>query len=156
MKITELLLNFRAALVAVLPMVEALGIPWKRGDAYDEWDNLVSGMYKELVANVVCAIDYPIGGTPVRLTAYDMILSDYRQYATIEVESDFLGPGRWVFHAFATDKVPFDLVEARELTTDGRPCGEPFRTCPLVGSRFLLRLHDGSRVAEVPRYSDTR
>ena len=137
-------------------MVEALGIPWKRGDAYDEWDNLVNRMYKGLVAIVVCAIDYPIGGTPVRLTAYDKFLSDYRQYATIEVESDVLGPGRWVFHASATDKVPFDLVDARELTNDGRPCGEQFRTCPLVGSRFLLRLHDGYSVAEVPRYSDAR
>jgi hypothetical protein len=154
MTITEVLLNFRAALVAVLPMVEALGIPWKRGDAYDEWDELVSCMYEQLVANLVSALDASNGGAPARLAAYDMMLPDYRQYAIIEVESDELGPGRWVFHGFGTDKTPFDLIEARELTTDGSPCGEALRTCPLIGSRLSLRLPDGSSIARVPAYSD--
>jgi hypothetical protein len=155
MTIAEVLLNFRAALVAVLPMVETLGIPWRRGDAYDEWDDLVSCMYKQLVGNLITALDDPNAGASLRLAEYDMMLSDYGRYAVIEVDSGALGPGRWVFHAFGTDKAPFDLVEVRELGADGRPCGEALRTCPLVDSQFSLRMPDGSRIESVASYSDT-
>jgi hypothetical protein len=154
MTVTDVMLNFRAALVAVLPMVEALGIPWKRGDAYDEWDDLASCMYKQLVGNLLSALDVPDGGTPMRLTAYDMMLRDYRQYATIDVQNNALGPGRWVFHAFGTDTAPFDVVEVRELRSDTVPCSEKLRTCPLVGSRFSLTLSNGSSIDRVPVYSD--
>jgi hypothetical protein len=154
MTVTDVILNFRSALVAILPMVKALGIPWRRGDAYDEWDDLASCMYRQLVSNLLPTLDSPSGGSPVRLAAYDMMLPDYRQYATVEVQNSTLGHGRWIFHAFGTDSVPFDVVEVRELGSDAVPCSEEFRTCPLSGSQFLLRLPNGSIIDRVHVYSD--
>lgn len=156
MTVTDVILNFRAALVAVLPMVETLGIPWKRGDAYDEWDDLASCMYKQLVGNLLSAARVPFRGAPVRLAAYDMMLPDYSQYATIDVQNMELGPGRWVFHAFGTDTAPFDVLEVRELSIDALPCSEELRTCSILGSRFLLTLPDGSRIEQVPVHGDPR
>lgn len=155
MTLTDVMLNFRAALLAVLPMVEVLGIPWKRGDAYDEWDDLASCMYKQLVGNLLLALDDPDGRVRIHLPAYDMMLRDYRQYATIDVHNSELGHGRWVFHAFGTNECPFDVVEVRELGSDAIPCNEDLRTCPLVGSRFSLTLPDGSSLDRVPVFSDS-
>ncbi len=154
MTVAELILNFRAALLAVLPMVEALGIPWKRGDAYDQWDDLASCLYKQLVGNLVDSLGASGSETPLCLAAYDMMLSDYRDVATIEVHNEALEPGRWVFHAFGTDDDPFDIIEVREVSSDGVPCSEVLCTCGLSGSQFGLALPNGSYIENVPVYSD--
>lgn len=155
MTVTELVLNFRSALLAVLPMVEALRIPWKRGDAYDEWDDLASCMYEQLVGSLISALSASTSEEPVRLAAYDMMLRGYGGYATIDVQSDALGPGRWVFHAFCTEAEPFDAIEVREVSSDGAPCSEGLRTCALSGCRFSLTLPNGSSVARLSLNSQT-
>jgi hypothetical protein len=135
-------------------MVEALGIAWKRGDAYDEWDDLASCMYQQLVGSIVGSLREPTSETPVHLAAYDMMLREYRECATIDVHNDSLGPGRWVFHAFGSDAEPFDIIEVREVSTDAVAWSEQLRTCPLVGSRFSIFLPNGSRSEHVDLYSE--
>lgn len=49
MTVTELITNFRAGLLGLLPSIECVGIPWKRPEAYDEWDNLATAVYQALI-----------------------------------------------------------------------------------------------------------
>lgn len=149
MMVTDIIFNFRSAVVAILPMVEAVGISWKRGDAYDPWDDLVTGIYKQLVVFTLSFVYGKNEDAFVNLPAYDGIPVDYRQHATIEVQNSALGSGRWVFHALSNENALFDCIIVRELTFDGVPLGD-LRSCPLVGSQFTLRLPDGSSVDQVP------
>ena len=53
MTVTSVLLNFRDSLRVLLPMVERVDIPWRRGDAYDEWDAITSVLFNKLVQEVL-------------------------------------------------------------------------------------------------------
>lgn len=51
--LNELLLNFRNALVSLVPYLEKVEIPYKEGEDYDEWDRISEILYEELVINSV-------------------------------------------------------------------------------------------------------
>ena len=53
MTIASVLLNFRTALLAIVPAVERAGISWKRPDAYDEWDAIATTVFDKLVIEVL-------------------------------------------------------------------------------------------------------
>lgn len=149
MMLTDVMLNFRAALLAIIPMAEAVGLPWKRGDAYDEWDELANCMYRQLVGSLLPMQTDRHGRVIANLPAYDMLYGEYGQYATIEVRNIALGPGRWVFHAFGTSQTPLDIVEVRELDANSRLCSEELATCPVSDSVFSVRWPDGSVTDQV-------
>ena len=154
MTITDLILNYRATIVSILPMIEVLGIRWRRGEAYDDWDDIVNFLYKRMVSNIVVPSGDRGGDTLVRLAEYDLMLREYRDCATIEVHNRVLGPGRWVFHAFGTATEPFDIVEVLKVSPDAIPCSEELHICAVAGSRFSLTFPNGSRIEHVPVDSD--
>lgn len=143
MTVTSVLLNFRNALLVLLPMVERVEIPWKRVDAYDEWDAITSVLFNKLVQEVLRWHLPEDNQADFNLPEYDLLLSTYAGLATLEVVHPSLQPGRWVFHAFGTDNDPFDVVEVRSLSADGRPASEGLKTCPVEGTIFLLRTRSG-------------
>lgn len=51
--VTQLMVAFRQALVALGPSVELAGIAWTDGDAYDEWDLIEEVLFEVLVASAV-------------------------------------------------------------------------------------------------------
>lgn len=51
--LNELLLNFRNALVSLVPYLENIQIPYKEEEAYDEWDRISETLYEELVINSI-------------------------------------------------------------------------------------------------------
>lgn len=88
-----------------------------------------------------------------RLPEYDLLLSNYAGLATLEVVHPSLQPGRWVFHAFGTDNDPFDVVEVRSLSADGRPASEGLKACPVEEATFVLRTQSGQVLSEELSYS---
>jgi len=147
--ITEILLNFRAALVAVIPTVERIGIPWKRPDSYDEWDAIATVLFENLVVHTVRWSLPDPAREGFRLPPYDLLLQKYGGVSTIEANHPGLPDGRWLFHAFGTSEKPLDIVELRLLTVDGRPIVEELTACSVEEVRFQLRLQesvDGHRL----------
>lgn len=148
MTVTSVLLNFRAALLSIVPMVEQVNIAWKRPDAYDEWDEIATTMFDKLVVDVLrWSLPEEIQ-EGFCLPSYDLLLPTYEEVSTLEVIHPSLPQGRWLFHAFGTDKVPFDVVEVRVLSEDSRPLADDLKTCPLDGSEFRLRLSQGAELIE--------
>ena len=146
MTVTSILLNFRAALVALVPMVERVGICWKRPDSYDEWDAIAKTLFDKLVIDVICW-SFPVEERDhCRLPPYDLLLPAYKNMHTLEVTHLSLSPGRWIFHAFGTVRKPFDIVEVRQLSVDGQPISEKLESCPLDGTKFYLRLNQSSEL----------
>lgn len=133
------ILNFRRALLGVLPSVEAAEIPWRRPDSYDEWDQVATALYDSLVISVL-RWEFP---EPVwdelNVPPYDMLLHDYGHYSMIEVlPTD--GTMCRVFHALGTENEPFDTVEFRVVAADGRPISPGIETLPLKATEFRLKL----------------
>jgi len=83
--IKELLDIFRSGLAALVPIVERAGIPWRAGEAYDDWDAIASVLYEQIVANTLRACrDLP---DDLELPRYDLIYPSYDNMAHFEVVS---------------------------------------------------------------------
>jgi len=154
MKVTSILLNFRAALLALIPMAEQVGIAWKRPDAYDEWDAIASTLFEKLVVEVLRWSLHEDSQEDFRLPSYDLLLPSYAGLGTLEVVHPSLQPGRWLFHAFGTNNEPFDVVEVRPLADDGRPLSEELQTCPVDGVDFRLRAGPGAHLIMEVKVTD--
>lgn len=140
MKVTDVLLNFRNALLQLIPVAEQVGIPWKRPDAYDEWDAMASVLFENLVEKVLCWSLESKRQESFQLPPYDLIQRSYTGYSTIEVCHPSLQPGRWLFHAFGTEGQAFDRIEVRQVSEDGDPFQEQLMTCGVNGAEFRLRI----------------
>ena len=51
--IKELLLNYKGVLQSLIPWLEKSNIPYKEGEAYDEWDTITSTLYEAIVINSI-------------------------------------------------------------------------------------------------------
>lgn len=149
MTITELLLNFRSALRSVAPLAERVGVPWRRPDAYDEWDDIATVLFVNLVAKVLQWSLVEDTGREAPIAAYDVLLESYENVNAIEVRHTSLNGERFVFHAFGTENAPFDIVEVRRTSLAGRPWSGNLETCPVRGAEFFVRLCNGRILSEV-------
>lgn len=154
MKVTSILLNFRAALLALISMAERVGIAWKRPDAYDEWDAIASTLFENLVVEVLRWSLLEDSWEDFRLPSYDLLLPTYAGLGTLEVVHPSLQPGRWLFHAFGTNNEPFDVIEVRQLADDGTPLSDELQTCPVDGIEFRLRVGPGAHLIKEVNMTD--
>jgi hypothetical protein len=138
MNVDALLRNFRSALVAVVPAAEAVGIPWRREDAYDEWDGIATRLYKTLVELPLCWALPESDQERFHLPPYDLLLTRYETTAVVEVTVPSATSQR-VFHAFGSSKEPFDVCECRLIRPDGTPASELVESYPLAEVHFRVR-----------------
>lgn len=144
-------MTFQSALAALVPYAERAGIPWRRPDAYDQWDEIATALFESLVARPLSWYVLGDEGGNLALPCYDLLLETYSRLSTIEVINPALEDGRWLFHAFGMKDVPFDQVEARWVGPSGEPIEKELQVCPVEGSEFVLRLagSDGQIVTEL-------
>lgn len=140
MKITALISNFRAGLIGLLPSIVRVGIPWKRPDAYDDWDELTSSLYKLLVVDVVRWAVPMAEQEGFRLPDYDLLLPTYDGLSLIEVLPSAPAGTLRIFHALGTIREPFDIVEWRSISLGGIPQSEALGTSPADEVELRLRL----------------
>lgn len=145
MTATEVLLNFREALVALLPMAERVGIAWQRHSAYDQWDSIATHLYRRLVVEPLGRTGDPLDSEEFSLPPYDLLLRDYSGLSTVEVNHPELPSGRWIFHAFASDRSPFDVAELLEISYKGKVVTGDLRTIRYDRARFTLRVSNRVR-----------
>ena len=51
--INRLVEAFQACLLALIPQVEAVGLPWRDGEAYDDWDRIEEALFKSVISTPV-------------------------------------------------------------------------------------------------------
>jgi len=78
--VTELLIIFRGALLAIIPWIEKAKIKWKEHEAYDDWDNIAESLYK----NIVCSSLTGEVASQYTIAKYNF---DYDDYSSV----DFIG-----------------------------------------------------------------
>ncbi len=132
---------FRTALLGVLPAVQLADIPWRRLDAYDEWDDIATVLYNALVIETLRG-EFPEElWDDFKIPAYDMLLEDYGPYSWIEV-LEHRGTSVCVFHALSTENEPFDQVEYRIVSPNGIPLSSELNTVAFDKAKFNLRLSE--------------
>lgn len=135
MRVKGLVLNLRSALMGLATAFERVGLPWKRPDAYDEWDNCASATFEALVIEPLRS---SLGGRDALVfPEYDLLLPSYRGISVIEVLPDRGDGTVQVFHALASQQEPFDSVEIRRV--DKTPRSEVLVVVPLQRADFRVR-----------------
>lgn len=155
MTVTEVIANFRAGLLGLLPSVERLGIPWRRASAYDTWDNLVAAVYLSLVVEPLRCCLSESEQTRFCLAEYDMVLPSYVGRSVIEVLPALSNDAVRVFHALGTKETPFDVVEWRLVLPNGVPVTDALESTPLDSVLFAIRMSvDGPSVTGMDYVTD--
>lgn len=143
MSVLRAILNFGQALAAVVPVFERAGVPWKRPDAYDDWDAVANAVFSALVTeDLRYRLPEHLRET-FALAPYDMLLPTYRDTDTIEIVSgEHVDGERCVFHALGTEKEPFDTVEYRRVSAAGDPRSDTLARVALNSVSLRLRVVD--------------
>ena len=149
MNITDIIMNFRSGLRGLIPFFEEMGIPWKRPDAYDEWDNTASAIYQALVIEPLRSRLAESGQNDFDLPEYDLLLPDYSGKSIIELLPKNSENLMRVFHSFGTDSAPLDIVEYRIIGGTGLPHVDTLESTPLSDVKFGLRLYGDGFSADV-------
>jgi hypothetical protein len=139
MIITELVMNFRNGLLGLVPRFERVGIPWKQPEAYDEWDDCATAIFRALVVEPLRFALPEAEWDGFRLPAYDMLLPTYAGLRVIEVLPAQTDHSIRVFHRLGTVSRPFDVVEVRTINQNGLPQSNALETVPLEDARFAIR-----------------
>jgi hypothetical protein len=146
MTITSIVLNFREALLGLIPRAESVGITWGREDAYDEWDAVASSLYDNLVVAVLREYLAEIYRDDFQLPPYDLLINDYKNLATIGVNHPSLESNtRWVFNSFGMLSEAFDVLEVRPVSDEGIVIKKDVRLCPIEQAKFSLNWNQDGR-----------
>lgn len=107
--ISTLLLTFRKALMAIIPFMDIVKIGWKDNEAYDDWDDIASTLYKNVVEKSIQHADQTSADT--KLPPYDLPIPSYEDYSYISVKRKISEGQNLVFVGFSTRRQPFDSVK---------------------------------------------
>jgi hypothetical protein len=134
--VTELLDVLRSGLAALVPVVERLAIPWADGDAYDDWDNIASTLYDQLVVNTSQnAIEVD---ETVTFAKYDMVYPAYQGLAHFEVVSKQTNEMLGVFVGFAG--IDRNFTSAKYVVRGAKDVVDTTTTRSVTFSECTMRL----------------
>ncbi len=111
MQINKLLRIFRGALEATIPWITKVGIKWKDGEAYDDWDNIATALYESIVSDS-CVFSVT---KECSLPKYDFVYKDYKHFDFIAAYAPHHQERLLAFVGFASIASPLDKVKLTML-----------------------------------------
>ena len=137
---TELMMIFRESLISLIPAMEKAKIPWKDGEAYDDWDNICEVLFKNAVCN---NITYK-GESEKPFVQYGMTYKSYINNSFIGISvPDYQSP-YVVFVEFKTEKDIFDCIRVDLLDNNLNFKGSD--VIKLSGIQFAFYLNSKSGI----------
>lgn len=149
--VTQLLQVFRETLLALIPAMEAAHIPWKDGEAYDEWDEVSQCLYRNVVARSLHASHGRDVSLLDMLPPYNMNVQSYRNRGVLLASGPQIN-GAAVFVGLSSIDAPFDTVDCVCVDDAGDVVGEPVRQ-PFRDSVFSFATKPGLAHAVVTEFS---
>lgn len=143
--IGELLAILRDALSALVAIADRARIPWREGDAYDDWDAMAAALYDGLVVRAIRHANQ--GGESVKLPEYDLVYPSYVAYDVIRVVSGAVPPGIvGAFIGFMGTETGFEQVKWVAMAEGGEIADPEVHACDYDDCKFALsRRADGGR-----------
>ena len=151
MTVTELVFNFRAALLGVLPAVEKVRISWHDAELSDDWDNIASALFEALVVEPIRWSIADENPDEFQMAAYDILEPSYSGLGFLALPLAAPSSSLRAFVALRTQVEPFDTVEYQILSPEGVPDPEGTQTRALEGSEFVVQVlspHQASVVVQ--------
>ena len=132
--INQLIETFQTCLLALIPHVEAVGLSWRDGEAYDDWERIELALFQSIVS------------TPVEFTPSEGASQPLPRYQSTDdpakcslLFDEALGEA-YAFFTLEQTSTPFDT--ARFQPDEGEDVCKPIRDC-----QFRVRLR-ASRSAD--------
>lgn len=128
--VSQLLSDFRDALVALVPIAERTRIAWRKPQAYDDWEGIEAALFHSIVAS-----PFENNAEGVRwasLAPYDFVVETYASNSFVGLAGT---PHHAAFLCLDTQDFPFDTCVAAVLDHEGRVTGEvrvPFDAAQFV------------------------
>jgi hypothetical protein len=121
-------------------------MPWREGDAYDDWDAMAGALYDSLVVRTIRHASQ--GGEGAKLPEYDLVYPSYYEYDVIRVVSGAVPPGTvGVFIGFMGTETGFDQVKWVAMPEAGEIVDSEAHACDYDNCEFMLlqRANGGRR-----------
>ncbi len=135
--VQEIVLILRDALSALIPIAERANLPWRDGEAYDDWDAIASILYERIV---VGSIVHAVGtGSGLALPKYDLVYPSYTSHDLISVELAGVPEGTIaVFIGFAGTQDGFTHVKWVSVTQSGQVVDPTIHVTAYADCSFIL------------------
>jgi hypothetical protein len=141
--VSETVVIFSDCLRALSRHVSKVGIDWRDGKNYDDWDHIAGALYSTIVGN---SIAYTVEGEGFKAIApYGMLLQDYSRNSFLY--SDQYGRTA-VFVKLQSSEEPFDTAFFVCLDSEGRPTKEEKKS-NLRETRLLALLRSDDEQREI-------
>lgn len=141
--VNELLEVFRNASIDLVPWVERVGIRWKDGESYDDWDNITEALYTSIVCSTLLgevADDYD-------MARYGFRCDDYSKTNHILVRSRSAKEVEMAFIGYSSIAHPMDAIRVAVLSRDGKSIAEQILQHENLDFIFIQFHSNGSRDA---------
>lgn len=138
--VDELMEVFGGASLALMPWLEKARIGWKEHEAYDDWDNIVTALYE----NIVCASLFGDVATEYDMARYEFRYDDYAAISHIRVRMRGQEDADMAFVSFPGVVRPMDMVRVAVLDARGRVTGTRMLEHQDLEYFFVQRRDDGS------------
>jgi hypothetical protein len=122
--VTDVVGVFRDALIALIPSLERARIPWRDGEASDDFDALAKAAYATYVLSAF-RFGLTTDEEAIHVPPWDLYVTTYAESDWIEVISNDTAERPLALVGFKTRDTPFDTVTAQPLTAAGECQGDP-------------------------------
>lgn len=143
--ITELMGILCDALTALTPSLDRARIPWRLPDAYDDWDNIASALFENIVIN---SIRWTLAREPrddLKVPKYGLRYPDYSGLSFVEVVPLERSLDSYlVFVEYESTQAPFDSIDCVMVNRNGSPARNSVESIMAAGSRFRFQLRERS------------
>jgi hypothetical protein len=128
--VTDLIGVLQSSFRALIPSLERAKIPWREGEAYDDWDAIASVLFEQFVLRAIRWSLPPEDAERLQVPRYDMLYPDYSEMSFLARKVESGSPPFDVFHSLATTTEPFDTVRFIRLDGQSRQLTGTLRSAP--------------------------
>ncbi len=151
--VTALVGILQQAFQTLVPSLEAAKIPWREGEAYDDWDAIADVLFEQVVVRSIRWSLPADEGERLQTPRYDMIYPDYSAMSFLSLEVESGTSQILVFHSFGTTNRPFDTARLVALGEGGRPMTDRLERMAVEGARFRFLHRQFGELASLDRLS---
>ena len=138
--VADLLVNFRSALLSVLPNAEQGRLPWSDEQQHPQWEKLAECMFDVFVRQPIAA-DRSRWPGELPLPRYDIDYTDLAGRSWLKVSDG--SADTLAFVRFLSVKAPFDSVQVRVVGKGDQTEERRVTEWPPSGVSYVRRAADG-------------
>ncbi len=143
--VSELVANFRQALLALIPVAERAQINYKDIEPHRDWERLAECSFDVFVRSPIGA-DRTATGRELPLARYDIDLADYLKVSWLTPYPE--APHRGAVVRLLSRDTPFDTLQVVRVDSESLLAGERI-TLPIANATLALFRRDEAGAASV-------